>query len=123
MSVFPITLNFNGKKNHGDPLYIGDSFSHPFTFFEKVDGVLIPDDKSSATFLSQIRDLNDNIIETFTVIVSGDDDNIVTISLSDGETAAIDPGEYRWDLQQTLSGVVRTLAKGELIAEGDVSRV
>lgn len=118
MSIYPATLNFNGKSNQGAPLYIGDDFYHQFTF---IDGAGDPIDKSGATYVAQVkRSKTGNVVAEFDVTVSGDDNNIVELFMSHENTILLDPGTYTWDLQET-DDLVLTRVAGILVAKRGVS--
>jgi hypothetical protein len=75
-----------------------------------------------AAALAQVRtdtESGDVVIE-LTVTVTGDDDEIVTLSLTPEETTTLDPGEYVWDFQPDPDA--ETWLKGAVTVEGDVSR-
>lgn len=119
--MYPATLHLNGRRNHGDPIYKGDDFSHVIEF-EDSDGT--PISKATVTILSQIRETaaSTEVIATFTSDVSGAGNNVVTLSLDAATTTALPTGNFYWDYQETESGVVQTRLKGQCIIEQDVSR-
>jgi hypothetical protein len=99
-------------------VYRGDPVS--FSFSSTLDDA--PESVVEAAALAQVRtdtESADVVIE-FTITVTGDDDEIVTLSLTPEETTTLDPGEYVWDFQPDPDA--ETWLKGAVTVEGDVSR-
>jgi hypothetical protein len=99
-------------------IYRGDPWE--MTFSSTLDDT--PEPVVALDALAQVRtdtEAADVVIE-FTVAVSGDDDEIVTLSLTPEETATLEPGEYVWDFQPDPDA--ETWLKGAVTVEGDVSR-
>lgn len=120
MSVAPAILHLNGAQRQAAPIRRGDTYSHTFSF---VDAAGTPIDKSTSTFLAQIRPTPDGTVtETFAVTVGGTGSNVVTVALTAEETAMLTPGVYVWDLQETAGGVTVTRLAGKVTVTADVSR-
>ena len=121
MSYSPARLNLNGKKYQAAPIRCGDDYVHVFTF---VDANELPINKAGSTWLCQLRSFaTSSVVEAeFEVTVTGTDSNIVTISLSDTITAALEPGNYVWDIQEIAGSVTVTRIAGAAVVEPDVSR-
>jgi hypothetical protein len=90
----------------------GDDITIPIT---------VPSGSESGTWTASIwrNKLKDDLVESFTVSVSG---TIVTISLSDTETAALVPTGTAafagyWELDHTASGSTRTWLKGDFVLD------
>ena len=92
--------------------------------FEMTTDEVTPMDVSGRTYAMQMRTSADatTATATFTCVVGGTSNNEVTCSLTDTLTAAIRPGSYVWDLQETSSGVVSTLGYGSIKVVADVTR-
>jgi len=121
MSVNPGHLDLNGKHGQAPALRCGDTYDHPLTFVDS-NGAAI--DKSTATFMSQIRpsETSEIIIADFGIAITGAGNNVVTISLDATLTAPLIPGKYVWDLQETIGLTTVTRLAGEAVVESDVSR-
>jgi hypothetical protein len=99
-------------------IYRGDPWSVPFS--SVLDGE--PEPVVAADALAQMKadtEDADPVIE-FTVTVTGDDDEIVTLSLTPEETATLSPGEYVWDFQPDPDS--ETWVRGVVVVDPDVSR-
>lgn len=99
-------------------IYRGDPFE--VTFSSSVD-----DEAESVVALdalAQIRATPDSedVLAEFAVEVSGADDNIVTLSLTAEDTAALPPGTLRWDFQPNPDS--ETWLVGPVHVDADVSR-
>lgn len=71
-----------------------------------VDGAGDPVDVSGYTFNADVLQAS-TVVDSFAVAVSGAGSNIVTLTLTDAETAAIGTGRgLDWALKVTASGVV-----------------
>jgi hypothetical protein len=123
MSYSPASLNLDGKRNQAQPIRRGDDYVHVFTFVTG-DDPPVPIDKSGSTWLAQIRKFANSsaIVATFTTTVTGADSNLVSIILSDTQTALLEPGKYVWDLQEIAGSSTITRVAGEVLVEPDVSR-
>ena len=121
MSYSPARLNLNGKKYQAAPIRCGDDYVHVFTF---VDANELPINKAGSTWLCQLRSFatSDVVEATFEVVVTGTDSNIVSIILTDTVTAALEPGNYVWDIQEIAGSVTVTRIAGAAVVEPDVSR-
>ena len=74
----------------------GQTLGEIFDFYVKEDGVRTPLNISNYNGIAHVRDKNGKLIASLTVQISGA--NRVTVSLTDEETSAIQPGVYLWDL-------------------------
>jgi hypothetical protein len=121
MSAAPATLHLNGDTAQAAPIRRGDTFSHVITF---VDDAAEAINKASSTFVAQIRNLPGDgaVIQAFTTAVSGAGSNLVTVSLTATQTAALTPGTYGWDLQETAGTEVTTRVAGDVLITQDFSR-
>jgi hypothetical protein len=89
-------------------IVIGDDFQYTFEF---QDANCDPIDQEANTFEATIT-RNDVLIETFTVDVVGE---LVTISLSEVETAALTPkkSNVKWRLRRTEGDLTTTVVSGD----------
>ena len=85
-------------------IYSGNDFEIIITVNDSAGD---PVDFTGATGAAQIRDLTGTLIDSFTVVTGGND-GLITLTLSDTQTAAIDPGFYKSDVKITDSGDVTT---------------
>ena len=120
--MYPATLHLNGKRNHASPIYIGDTYSHSFSFYDENGD---PIDKSGVDILAQVRETaaSSTVLATFDSGVSGVGDQTVTLTLPYSITENLPPVNFYWDYQETESGIVTTRLKGECLIQQDVSRV
>jgi hypothetical protein len=122
VSARPAPVNLDGGRDQAAPIRRGDDYTHSFTF---VDAAGAPISKAAPiTWRAQLRTTTSAAAATvsFTVVVSGVSNNIVTISLTEVQTAAIPAGKYVWDLEETNAGTVITRIAGVAVVERDVSR-
>jgi hypothetical protein len=101
--------------------YQGDDFTHEVRF---VDGTGAPENVTGRTFASQVRRRwSDTTIDaTFTVDTSNAATGVVVFTLSAAVMTAFEPGEYRYDLQQTVAGRRLTLLRGIFKVTGEITR-
>lgn len=118
----PVTLHLNGKTNQADFIYMGDTYTHQFTF-EDLQGN--PIDKSAKAYVAEIRKRrsSDAAVGTFSTAISGASNNIVTITMTAATTAAITPDNYVWDLRETEGATVLTICTGDALVVDDVSAI
>jgi hypothetical protein len=123
VSYAPASLDLNGRRNQAQPIRCGDDYVHVFTFVTG-DEPPVPINKTGSTWLAQIRKFatSSAVIAEFTVTVTGADSNLVSIILSETQTALLEPGEYVWDLQEISGSSTITCLAGEVLVEPDVSR-
>jgi len=89
-------------------IVIGDDFQHTFEF---QDANCDPIDQTGNSFTATLLTKTGAVLETFTVVIL---DENVTISLSDAETAVLDPTKTaRWKLRQTIGTVTTTVITGK----------
>jgi hypothetical protein len=102
-------------------IYRGDNFMHTVTI---QDDQGAPVNVSGRTFTSQLRRYPDSstVAATFTVSMTSAATGVVVFQLSDTTTASLDPGPYRYDIQQNNGGTITTLLSGEAIVAADVTR-
>lgn len=108
-----------GKRNI--QLTKGDDYSHVITITNDA-GVV---DITGRIYSAQVRKIASQPNPpdaTFTYVLTNPTQGEVTIYLSDAATDALDPGTYRWDLQENASGVITTLLAGRLTVIQDVTR-
>ena len=76
------------------------------------------------TFSSQVRRRwSDTTVDaTFSVNTANAATGIVTFTLAAGTVAALEPGEYRYDIQQVTGGVVFTVLRGKFVVTGEITR-
>lgn len=76
------------------------------------------------TYSSMVRSDYDatTAAATFTCTVTNGAAGEVTLSLAASSTAAMDPNNYVWDLQENASGVITTVLGGQFIVLPDVTR-
>ncbi len=104
------------------PLVIltGDTRQVTLRFVEDGDPVNLV----GRTFLSQIRTAagDPDPLATFTIDATDAATGVIRLSLSAAVTGGLQPGNAVWDVQETYSGVVTTLAGGPVTIQRDVSR-
>jgi hypothetical protein len=82
-----------------------------------------PVDVSSSTFASQLRRYpSADVAATFGIDASAAATGTIQLSLTSAQTAALDPGVYRWDVDRIQGSTIQPLAKGEIIVEAEVTR-
>ena len=76
------------------------------------------------TYQSQVRTqaASPNILLTMTCAITNAAAGEVTCSLTATQTAAVEPGEYVWDLQENASGTISTPLSGAFVILSDVTR-
>jgi len=118
----PVTLHLNGKENQADFIYMGDTYTHQFTFEDSQGN---PIDKSAKSYVSEIRVRRSSgaAVATFSTAISGTSNNIVTITMSAATTAGINPDLYVWDLRETEGAEVLTVCTGQALVVDDVSAI
>lgn len=101
--------------------YQGDDFSHEVRF-EDANGA--PVNKSGCTFASQVRRRwSDATVDaTFTVDTTNIATGVVVFTLSAATMAALEPGTYRYDLQQTCGGRRLTVLRGLFTVDAEITR-
>jgi hypothetical protein len=101
--------------------YQGDQFSHEVRFKDSNGG---PVNVTGRTFASQVRRRwSDTTIDaTFSVDTSNAATGVVVFTLSANVMTGLEPGEYRYDLQQTVAGVPLTLLAGKFRVTGEITR-
>ena len=101
--------------------YQGDTFVHELRF---VDSAGAPISVVGRTFSSQVRRRwSDATVEaTFTVNTANAATGVVTFTLSAATVAALEPCEYRYDIQQNVGGVILTLVRGKFTVTGEITR-
>jgi len=120
MGFEPARVDFTGRRPEHPPIRRGDVWSHAFTFYDD-DGTTPLPMGASGDWLCQIRpDTEDPVTVAVTVVVSGASSNIVTLSLTKVQTAALTPGDYVYDAQKTNDGI--TWIEGAIVVVPDVSR-
>ena len=83
-----------------------------------------PIDITGRTYSAMVREDYDstNAAATFTCTVTSGINGEVTLSLSSTSTAALQPYNYVWDLQENASGVITTVLGGQFVVMPDVTR-
>ena len=71
-------------------------------------------DLSAATIAGEVYTAAGVLFDTMTAVVSGTDDNIVTLSFTDTETTAMTATGYRWTLWVTRGGDKRPWLAGQV---------
>ncbi len=101
--------------------YQGDDFVHEVRF---VDSDGDPVSAVGRTFASQVRRRwSDTTVEaSFSVDTSNAANGVVVFTLSAATTTGLEPGEYRYDLQQTEAGRRLTLLRGKFVVPGEITR-
>lgn len=76
------------------------------------------------TFSSQVRRRwSDSVVDaTFTVDTTQAAGGIVTFTLPASVTDDFEPGDFRYDIQQTVGGMVLTLLRGKFTVTGEITR-
>jgi hypothetical protein len=113
-----LTGRVDGEFRHPPAIRRGDTYSAPIVINE--NGA--PLNVSASTWRAQLRSLDGVLIIAFTVVVTGAGGNVVTISLTKTQTEALVPGNYQWDLEETVAGAVDTWAGGDARVDPDISR-
>ncbi len=84
-----------------------------------------PVDITGRAYASQLRVTPDiaAISATASCAIIDGPNGVMTVTFSPTSTAALDPGYYYWDLQETASGVVTTVMSGVVTVLADVTRL
>jgi hypothetical protein len=79
---------------------------------------------SGRTYLVQVRQYPDTstVAATYSVDTSNASTGTIVFTLAATTTAAMTPGPYRYDIQETNGSVVRTPVEGAWTLSADVSR-
>jgi hypothetical protein len=103
-------------------IYQGDTYEHELRL-EDADGQ--PINLTGRTYASQIRKrpTYDTVAATFTVDDSDAANGVIRFLLAPADTLALDPGAYRYDIQQDFLGVVTTLLFGQADVTAEVTRL
>jgi hypothetical protein len=108
---------------HNISIVRGEDFSLSFTV--TIEGVIL--DLTGATAYAQIREIearSGNLLADFTTAISNDPDNVVTITLTDSETAGIPEDQAWYDVVIRDDGGNDTYyLKGRVTIEGSVTVV
>ena len=102
-------------------IYRGDDFSHTVTITNTAGSAI---DVSGRTYTSQLRRYPDSstVAATFTVAMGSAATGVVVFTLADTVTAGLEPGPYRYDIQQDNGGTLTTLLAGQATVSADVTR-
>ena len=96
-----------------------------FIMYRNTDFVNIFDfitlDISTYTFISKIRDKNNNLIETFTL--SKPTNFQLRLDLSETETQALELETYYYDIIQTINNISEIIIKGTITVENTISNL
>lgn len=103
-------------------IYRGDDLVHTINI---VDADGNPVDLSGRTYASQLRRYPDTeqIAATFSVDDAQANVGLLILSIDGDVTATLEPGPYRYDLEQTQGGTRTTLLAGEAVVTADVTRL
>ena len=99
----------------------GDSFAESFTFGQSGSALNL----STYTPLAQVRaerSSDSALLATFTVGTASASTGVWTLSLSAATTAALEPGQYAWELQWTVGSSVRTVVAGSFTVAPQVAK-
>lgn len=97
----------------------GDDFADVVTIQEGDPAA--PVDVSARTYTAQVRRTADGaIVASFSIDMTAAASGEVGYSLADTTTDDLS-GEYVWDFQQSVAGVVRTLMGGKFVVYADVT--
>ena len=83
-----------------------------------------PIDITGRIYEAQVRnDTEDSLPEvTFVRTLTTPASGVLTCVLSSSQTATLEPGNHRWDLQENASGVISTVLSGIFTVLADVTR-
>lgn len=97
--------------------------THTLTF-KVQDSAGAPVSLAGRTYLVQVRQYPDTttVAATYSADTSQASSGIITFTLAATTTAALTPGPYRYDIQETNGSVVRTPVEGTWTLSADVSR-
>ena len=114
----PAEFDLNGQPDQGPAIRCGDRYSFPFRFIDDETEAPFPVD---VVWTARVGDPETQLIAVeFTCDVTGDEDNVVTITLTAEQTAALVPGSYVWDLKDSDND--DTWVEGRVRVDPDVSR-
>jgi len=101
-------------------VYRGDSYTHAVVL--TTDGTTAVN-ITGRTYAAQVRTTTESsdVVATFTT-ANGGSNGTVTLTLAAATTAALTPGSYVWDLQETNGANPTTLLAGACSVQGDVTR-
>jgi hypothetical protein len=99
-------------------LYRGDSYGWRFRVWQDKDRTL-PTDLSGSTAAAQIRNAPGGAI-VVNMDVDIEEPNIVNVRLTAAQSEALPPGGA-WDLEITTDTNVRTVVKGDVTVQADVT--
>ena len=98
--------------------------SAPYTLTITITDSSGPINVTTSTFASQLRRYRASaeIAATFTIDTSQANVGVIQLALDSTDTAGLEPGPYRWDVDKVDGTTITPLAKAEIIVEGDVTR-
>lgn len=98
----------------------GDDYSHVVTITDSSGPINI----TGRTYAAQVRKVAEQSTAnaTFTCTVTDAAGGEVTMYLADAITDTLEPGDYRWDLEENASGIITTLLAGRFRVVADITR-
>lgn len=112
-----VTLNNRGAKVD---LQLTTAAAFARTMTRKTNGAV--QNLAGYTYAAQIRDVAGNLAATFTCAVVDAGAGTFSVSLTNAQTAALTAGTvYRWDLEETISGVTIQLIYGDVSVTDEVT--
>lgn len=117
----PTVLQLDYRPRRADIFgYRGDDLIAKYQFR---DGAGAPIDITTWSFDAQVRTSKDDatIVQTLTCDKVDAANGRLDVSLASALSASMQ-GNYVWDLQRTLDGLIRTLMGGKFSIDGDVTR-
>ena len=112
-----VTLNNRGAKVD---LSLTTAAAFARTMTRKTNGAV--QDIAGYQYAAQIRDTAGNLAATFTCAIVDAATGKFSVALTNAQTAALVAGTtYRWDLEETVSGVTIQLAFGDVSVSDEVT--
>jgi UDP-N-acetylglucosamine enolpyruvyl transferase len=116
------TSNLVTAATHNFLVYEGDTTTATLTFTETVGAAAISMAGTTIVMEIKSRISDTDVVETFSttsadIVISGDDDNVLTISGWERLTK----GRYVYDLEVTRGSSVTTFLKGKITVTQDVT--
>lgn len=101
----------------------GDTESVVVTLYTD-DAQTVPVNITGRTYTAQIRPDTESttVSATWTCTVTNGAGGVVTCVLPSSQSVTLNPGLFRWDLQENASGTISTLLAGQVTVLADTTR-
>lgn len=112
------TAEMAGKRDI--KIYKGDTYVHEVRLKDGSGNAINIAGRSYSAVMKKSA-YSDDISATFTTAIANAANGIMTFSLTSGQSDALKPGTYYYDVQETTGSVVLTLLRGKAIVTSEVT--